>query len=84
MKKFFSFFTFILIFFVSTNKVFSIEPDAFIELTVSRAAQTLGGGLTKEERIIKLKEIAKDVVDIKGIGFYSLGNYRKNLTKYDE
>ena len=81
MKKFFSFFTFILIFFVSTNKVFSIEPDAFIELTVSRAAQTLGGGLTKEERIIKLKEIAKDVVDIKGIGFYSLGNYRKNLTK---
>ena len=35
----------------------------------------------KKERIEKLKEIAKDTVDITGIGFYSLGKHRKNLSK---
>ena len=49
--------------------------------TVNRAAKTLGGNLTKEERVEKLKDIARETVDIDGIGFYSLGSYRKNLTK---
>ena len=81
MKKFFTFFLFTVIFLTNTNHSFSIEPDAFIQSTVNRAAKTLGGGLTKEERIEKLKEIAKDTVDITGIGFYSLGKHRKNLSK---
>ena len=63
------------------NAVFSIEADVFVQSTVNRAAKTLGGGLTKLERIEKLKEIAKDTVDITGIGFYSLGKHRKNLSK---
>jgi phospholipid transport system substrate-binding protein len=81
MKKIFTFVVFLLIFFNTANKAFSIEADAFVQQTVSRAAKTLSSGLTKEERIQKLKEIAKDAVDIRGIGFYSLGSHRKNLTK---
>ena len=81
MKKIFTFVVLILIFFNFNNNAFSIEADVFIQSTVNRAAKTLGGGLTKEERIEKLKEIAKDTVDITGIGFYSLGKHRKNLSK---
>ena len=81
MKKIFTFVIFLLIFFNTANKAFSIEADAFVQQTVSRAAKTLSSGLTKEERIQKLKEIAKEAVDIRGIGFYSLGSHRKNLTK---
>ena len=81
MKKIFTFVVLILIFFNFNNNAFSIEADVFVQSTVNRAAKTLGGGLTKEERIEKLKEIAKDTVDITGIGFYSLGKHRKNLSK---
>ena len=81
MKKIFTFVVLILIFFNFNNNAFSIEADVFVQSTVNRAAKTLGGGLTKEERIEKLKEIAKNTVDITGIGFYSLGKHRKNLSK---
>ena len=80
---------FLIISFSNIAKVYSIEPDIFIQSTVNRAAKTLSGNFNKEERIEKLKEIAKDTVDIRGIGFYSLGKYRKNLNseqlkKYEE
>ena len=81
MKKIFTFVILLLISFNFNNKAFSIEADVFVQSTVNRAAKTLGGGLTKVERIEKLKEIAKDTVDITGIGFYSLGKHRKNLSK---
>ena len=81
MKKIFTFIVLILISFNFNNKAFSIEADVFVQSTVNRAAKTLGGSLTKLERIEKLKEIAKDTVDITGIGFYSLGKHRKNLSK---
>ena len=71
---------FLIITLSSVAKVHSIEPDIFIQSTVNRAAKTLSADLNKKERIEKLKEIAKDTVDIKGIGFYSLGAYRKNLS----
>jgi phospholipid transport system substrate-binding protein len=81
MKKIFTFVIFVFIFFNFINKSFSIEADVFVQSTVNRAAKTLASGLTKEERIEKLKEIAKDTVDITGIGLYSLGKHRKNLSK---
>ena len=80
MKKFLSFAAFIIIIFSSVNKVHSIEADIFIQSTVNRAAKTLGGGFTREERIEKLKNIARETVDIKGIGYYSLGSYKKGLS----
>jgi len=81
MKKIFTLITFLIIFFSSISKVYSIEADIFVQSTVNRAAKTLSGNLTKEERVEKLKEIALQTVDIDGIGFYSLGAYRKKLTE---
>ena len=78
MKKFL---LILLLFSLNTTNVYSLESDVFIQSTVNRAAETLNGNLTKEQRIDKLKEIAKETVDIKGIGFYSLGAYRKDLSK---
>ena len=67
----------------------SIEPDVFVQSTVNRASKILSENLTKKEKIDKLKLIAKETVDIRGIGFYTLGAIRKNLsdnekTKYSE
>ena len=72
----------LIIFFtiVSFTKISAIEPDVFVQSTVNRAAETLGGGLSKEDRIEELKKIANDTVDIRGIGFYSLGSHRKNIS----
>ena len=81
MKKFFTFATFLIIVISGISKSHSIEADVFVQSTVNRAAKTLGGNLSKEERIEKLKDIARDTVDVNGIGFYSLGAHRKNLTE---
>ena len=78
MKKFL---LILLLFSLNITNVYSLEADVFIQSTVNRAAETLNGSLTKEQRIEKLKEIAKETVDIKGIGFYSLGSHRKNVSK---
>ena len=81
MKKLLSSFVFSIIFLSSITHSFSIEADVFIQSTVNRAAETLSGEYTKEERVEKLKNIAKETVDITGIGFYSLGTHRKNISK---
>ena len=78
-KKILTTISFLIIFFLNIEKVYSIEPDVFVQSTVNRAAKTLGGNLTKKERIDKLKEIASETVDINGIGYYTLGTYRKNI-----
>ena len=71
----------IALLFSANSKSFSIEADIFVQSTVNRAADTLGGNLSKQQRIEELKKIAADTVDIKGIGFYSLGSHRKGLSK---
>ena len=58
----------------------SIEPDVFVQSTVNRASKILSENISKEKKIDKLKLIAKETVDIKGIGFYTLGKVRKELT----
>ena len=72
--------TFLIFFFTSTN-VISIEPDVFVQSTVNRASKVLSENISKDEKIDELKIIAKETVDIKGIGFYTLGSLRKNLSK---
>ena len=62
------------------NSAFSIEPDIFVQSTVNRASKLLSENISKEKKIIELRLIAKDTVDIKGIGFYTLGSARKNLS----
>ncbi|WP_435165436.1 MlaC/ttg2D family ABC transporter substrate-binding protein [Candidatus Pelagibacter bacterium nBUS_28] len=81
MKKTLTFFLFSIIFISNTSISLSIESDVFIQSTVNRAASTLSGNLSKEERVEELKKIAIDSVDINGIGLYSLGSHRKNLNK---
>ena len=78
-KKILTIISFLIILFSNIGKVYSIEPDVFVQSTVNRAAKTLGGNYTKEKRIERLKEIASETVDINGIGYYTLGAYRKNI-----
>ena len=70
---------FSLIYFLSLTSVHSIEADVFVQSTVNRASQILSENISKEEKIEKLKLIAKETVDIKGIGYYTLGPVRKTL-----
>ena len=76
----------IIIFILSTltNNSFSIEPDIFVQSTVNRASKLLSENISKEEKIKQLQLIAKDTVDIKGIGYYTLGSKRKNLNQEDK
>jgi len=71
----------IILFFLSFNffNVFAIEPDIFVQSTVNRASQILTKNISQEEKINELKIIAKETVDIRGVGFYSLGSARKSL-----
>ena len=80
LKKVLTLLTFLIISFTNITNVYSTEPDVFVQSTVNRAAETLGGDLTRDERVKKLKEIAKDTVDINGIGVYTLGAYRKTIS----
>ena len=64
---------------LNNSHVYSMEPDVFVQSTVNRASQILSESITKEEKINKLKTIAKETVDIRAVGFYSLGSARKNL-----
>ena len=71
---------FVIFLFLSTlNNSYSIEAEIFVQSTVNRASKVLSENISKEEKINKLKIIAQETVDIKGIGFYTLGSIRKNL-----
>ena len=70
----------IFIFSNLTSYSYSIEPDIFVQSTVNRASKLLSENIEKDEKIKRLKKIAKDTVDIKGIGFYTLGSVRKSMT----
>tara|TARA_B100000989_G_scaffold63936_1_gene44252 strand:- start:31 stop:621 length:591 start_codon:yes stop_codon:yes gene_type:complete len=75
----------LLIAFFSISSIsFSIEPDVFIQSTVNRASKLLGEDISKDEKVKKLKLIAQETVDIKGIGFYTLGAKRKTLSEEEK
>ena len=76
MKKFLAV---IFLFNLISIKAYSIQPDVFVQSTVNRASEILSKNISKEEKINNLKIIAKETVDIKGVGFYSLGSTRKVL-----
>ncbi len=71
----------LILFNLNCNIVYSIEPDVFVQSTVNRASDVLSRNISKEQKIIELKLIAKETVDIKGVGFYSLGSKRKELNE---
>jgi len=69
----------ILSLFFTVNS-FSLEPKEFVQQTVDDAAKALDQSLSQDLKIMKLKTIAENTVDIRGIGFYSLGKYRKTIS----
>ena len=75
---------FTIVFFSISSASFSIEPDIFVQSTVNRASKLLGEDISKIEKIEKLKIIAKETVDINGIGFYTLGAKRKSLSEEEK
>ena len=75
------YFYILFIYILSLSNVYSIEADVFVQSTVNRASKILSEDISKQEKINKLKVIAKETVDIKGIGFYTLGSARKSLDK---
>ena len=82
MKDFFKLNLFILI----INLIFfqysvnSQEPKSFIEGITNEASKILSSDLSKFEKASELQSIAKKTVDINGIGLYTLGSHRKNLS----
>ena len=84
--KYLFLFIFVLTFITKSH---SLEPNIFVQSTVNRASQILSDNISKESKIEELKKVALDTVDIQGIGFYTLGKFRKNLSgeqkqKYSE
>ena len=77
--KFYKVLIFFFIYILSINKLYSIEPDVFVQSTVNRASKILSEDISKKKKMEELQIIAKDTVDIVGIGFYTLGSARKNL-----
>ena len=78
-KKYLAFFIFIILSISNISYSYSIEPDVFVQSTVNKASKVLSGNFSKEEKIEKLKNIASETVDIKILGLYALGSYRKSL-----
>ena len=76
---------FIIIFFIFglTQKSFSYssDPKQFIQEIVDEVKQVLVDTNSKEYKTKKLSEMALRTVDIKGVAYYSLGNYRKELNE---
>ena len=80
LKKNFNFLLFLALFLFLSSFSSAIEPDVFVQSTVNRASQTLSKDISKKEKMLELQELAKDTVDINGIGFYTLGKYRKEIS----
>ena len=78
-KKILTLLALLIISFSNITRVYSIEPDIFVQSTVNRASEALNSKFSKAEKIMKLKAIAKATVDISGIGFYTLGSYKKTI-----
>jgi len=80
MKKNFFLTLFIIFALAQKSFAYSNDPKEFISEIVAEAKSILSGTNTKEYKTQKLSEVALKTVDIKGVGFYSLGKYKKNLT----
>ena len=79
MKK--KFFIIIFSFFYLTQNSFSYssDPKEFITEIVEEAKKVLVATNSKEFKTKKLSELALKTVDIKGVAYYSLGGYKKQL-----
>ena len=81
-KNFFLIICFVLLNFIIQNSgnAYSSDPKQFITEIVVEAKKILVDSNDREFKEKKLTEIALATVDINGIGYYTLGSYRKDLT----
>ncbi len=77
-KKIFKFF--LVFFLIFQTESFATNPSDFVQSAVNRASEILKQNVSKEEKMEKIELIAEEVVDIKGIAYYSLGSHRKTLS----
>ena len=84
MKKFKKYLFIITLYLIFFENSFAIQPYEFVQQTADEASEALNKRLSKEEKMEKLKVIAKKTVDIKGIGYYSLGKHRKGLREEEK
>jgi len=77
---------FVLLLILNLNALYakSVEPDVFVQSTVNRASAILTKSISRKDKMNELKLIAKDTVDIRGIGLYTLGSFRKNLSENEK
>lgn len=80
MKILTKIFVLLIFFFSLTNSSWSQTSSEFISSLTIEASDILSSKVTDEEKIIQLKKIGENTVDINGIGLYTLGKYRKSLT----
>ncbi len=71
----------IFFFFSLTNNSWSKSSSEFISSLTTEASIILSSKLTDEEKIVQLKKIGENSVDIDGVGLYTLGKHRKTLTE---
>ena len=69
----------LLLYILSFASANAIAPEIFVQSTINKATNILSSSDTKESKINQLKNVAKETVDIKGIGLYTLGSARKTL-----
>ena len=81
MKKKFFIIIFLVFGLVQKSFAYSSDPKQFIQEVVDEAKQVLVATNSKEYKTNKLSEMALQTVDIKGVAYYSLGNYRKELNE---
>ena len=70
-----------LAFFFFTSSALAKNPSDLIVGIVDEASSILSSGISETEKISKLNAIAEENVDIEGIGFYTLGKYRKSISE---
>ena len=77
-RKIFNFFFAFFLIFQSESQ--AVNPSDFVQSAVNRASEILKQNISKDEKMDKIELIAEEVVDIKGIAYYSLGSHRKSLS----
>ena len=80
MKIFKNIFVSIFILLILTNSSWSKSASEFISSLSTETSDILSSKLSDEEKITRLKKIGEQSVDIKGVGLYTLGKYRKTLS----
>jgi len=80
MKKNFFIIIFLIFELTQNSFAYSSDPKQFIQEIVDETKKILVDSNSQEFKTKKLSEMALRTVDIKGVAYYALGSYRKELS----